>query len=291
LPACARKVRENSGMQQSYSQQELDSIVLKVSPRLGWDFSRMADWRAPVPWEYSDVVAAHVKSDDDVLDIGTGGGEMFLSFATGIGSGVGIDIDPQMVAVATQNGRWIQNVSFGRSSHRLENVSEKFDVILNRHAPFALEALPSHLKTNGYFVTQQVGERNMANVKSALGQAAPPAPISREPFDGSGLQLVEFREYDVEYIVKDAESLVFWLSALDVLHADVDGSAALADVDAFNAILEGNVTDNRFVTNEHRYLAIAQSQNATPSSAAADRLDVRSLSGGYVEDSFGHGRP
>lgn len=119
----ARKVRENSGMQQSYSQQELDSIVLKVSPRLGWDFSRMADWRAPVPWEYSDVVAAHIKPDDDVLDIGTGGGEMFLSFATWIGSGVGIDIDPQMVAVATQNGRGIPNVSFGRSSHRLENVS------------------------------------------------------------------------------------------------------------------------------------------------------------------------
>lgn len=110
----------------------------------------------------------------------------------------------------------------------------------------------------------------MANVKRALGQAVPPAPISREPFDGSVLQLVEFREYDVEYIVKDAESLVFWLSALDFLHADLDGSAALADVNAFNAILDGNVRDNRFVTNEHRYLAIAQSRNATPRSAACE---------------------
>ena len=59
-------------MKTSYSQQELDSIVATVSPRLGWDYSRMSDWREPIPWDYRSVVSEHVGPALDVLDIGTG---------------------------------------------------------------------------------------------------------------------------------------------------------------------------------------------------------------------------
>ena len=66
-------------------------------------------------------------------------------------------------------------------------------------------------------------------------------------------------EYDVEYVVRDIESLVFWLNALfDPAHADVDGQLALASVATLNRVLAGNVDERGFVTNEHRYLAIAQ---------------------------------
>jgi len=246
------------GMKSSYCQQELESITAAVSPRTGWDFSRMADWRAVAPWDYAAVVSDHVDRDSDVLDIGTGGGERLLSFAPMIGSGLGIDLDPEMVTVATANGQHEPRVSFRLSSHELENVSETFDVALNRHAPFSLDALQGRLRPGGLFITQQVGERNMDNIKRALGQEMASAPISDEMFEGSGLILEEFREYDVEYIVKNVESLVFWLSALDYLHADVDGAGATTDADVFNAILDGNVTGAGFITNEHRYLAIAR---------------------------------
>ena len=218
----------------------------------------MRTWRASTPWDYRTVVAGHIDATHDVLDIGTGGGEMLLSFAPIIRSGLGVDLDSQMVAVAGENGLNIPNVSFRRSSHELENVSERFDVALSRHAPFSLEKLPDRLKAGGVFITQQVGERNMLNVKQALGQSAPPAPLEPEMFEGSHLGLLEFREYDVEYVVKDIESLIFWLGALDFLHADVDGSAAITNVNALNAVVHGNVTDKGFSTNEHRYLAIAR---------------------------------
>ncbi|MGG7510271.1 class I SAM-dependent methyltransferase [Plantibacter sp. YIM 135249] len=275
-------------MQQSYTRRELDAIVATVSPRTGWDFSRMATRRATVPWEYEAVVAARIGPGCRVLDVGTGGGERFLSLAprfvsdivSGVGvsrgvSGLGIDIDPEMVAIATATGREVPQVSFRQSSEQLETVTEHFDVILNRHAPFSLSAVRDHLAPDGRFITQQVGERNMLNIKGVLGggragergdagegddagiRPLPSAPISRSQFEGSGLRLVDFQEYDVEYVVEDAQSLVFWLQALDLLHADVDGSEALADVDAFNAILDGNVIDGVFVTNEHRYLAEA----------------------------------
>jgi hypothetical protein len=63
---------------------------------------------------------------------------------------------------------------------------------------------------------------------------------------------------DVEYVVRDIESLVFWLGALDVRHTDTDGSAALASAATLNKILAGNTDHLGFVTNEHRYLAVAQ---------------------------------
>ena len=74
----------------------------------------------------------------------------------------------------------------------------------------------------------------------------------------SGLRPLAFLEYDVEYVVCDIESLVFWLNALDTAHADIDGPSALASAAILNRILAGNVDEHGFVTNEHRYLAIAQ---------------------------------
>jgi hypothetical protein len=39
----------------------------------------------------------------------------------------------------------------------------------------------------------------------------------------------------------------------------VDGQSALASAATLNRVLAGNVDERGFVTNEHRYLAIAQS--------------------------------
>jgi len=38
----------------------------------------------------------------------------------------------------------------------------------------------------------------------------------------------------------------------------VDGQSALASAETLNRILAGNTDDRGFITNEHRYLAIAQ---------------------------------
>lgn len=63
---------------------------------------------------------------------------------------------------------------------------------------------------------------------------------------------------DAEYVVRDIESLVFWLNALDLDHADVDGRSGVASAATLNLILAGNVDERGFVTNEHRYLVVLQ---------------------------------
>src|SRR5215207_7640882 len=47
-------------MKESYTQAELDQVLCRVQKRSGWDFSRMNDSRAPVPWDYHEVVLRYL---------------------------------------------------------------------------------------------------------------------------------------------------------------------------------------------------------------------------------------
>lgn len=77
-------------------------------------------------------------------------------------------------------------------------------------------------------------------------------------FHGTGLRVVAFLEYNVDYTVLNIESLLFWLNALDMLHAGFDGGIATTDVNLLNKMLDKGYTTGGFLTNEHRYLVIAQ---------------------------------
>jgi hypothetical protein len=70
-----------------------------------------------------------------------------------------------------------------------------------------------------------------------LGQPPSPPPIGRPAIAASGLRPLAFGDYDVEYVVRDIELLVFWLNGLDPAHADIDGPSALASAATLNRVL------------------------------------------------------
>jgi SAM-dependent methyltransferase len=245
----------------SYTQKELEEILSKTAKRRGWDFSLMKTENQPEPWDYLEIVPRYLNKKDTVLDIGTGGGERFIKLSKYFKKGVGIDIDPEMIKVAKENSKNVKNITFNQDTEKLKKTGGKFDVILCRHAPFELSVMRFHLKNGGYFIIQEVGERNMLNIKKVLKQSYKKPALTRKMFEKSNLKLVAFMEYDVDYIVKDIASLVFWLQALDMLHSDLDGGKALENVDTLNKIIKGNVDQRGFITNEHRYLAIAQNNS------------------------------
>jgi 2-polyprenyl-3-methyl-5-hydroxy-6-metoxy-1,4-benzoquinol methylase len=82
---------------------ELQQIVDANGQLDGWDFSRLRVGRAPAPWDYVQVVRSYLKPAHRVLDIGTGGGEIFFSLASSFGAGVAIDHNPAMIATARRN--------------------------------------------------------------------------------------------------------------------------------------------------------------------------------------------
>jgi len=59
--------------------EDIMRIAESVGKRSSWDFSRVRDEREPVPWDYTEVVRRYLRPDDRVLDLGTGGGERFLT--------------------------------------------------------------------------------------------------------------------------------------------------------------------------------------------------------------------
>lgn len=182
-------------MKQAYSAEELNRIRVSVSRRVGWDFSSMRTIRGSVPWDYASVVKRHVSPTAAVLDVGTGGGERLLELSPYFGHGLGVDIDPGMVRVARGNAdsAGSDNLSFCVEDGSLHGISERFDVILNRQAPYDLAAVAGHLRTGGWFITQQVGEHNMDNVAKALGREGLAPTITREVVTRACLDLVDSR--------------------------------------------------------------------------------------------------
>lgn len=92
---------------------ELEHIVQTVGKLDGWDFSQVRAGRDPVLWDYVEMVCQYIKPTDRVLDIGTGGGEIFFSLAPYFRKGVGVDIDPAMIEAARRN----------QSALSLDNIS------------------------------------------------------------------------------------------------------------------------------------------------------------------------
>ncbi len=240
--------------------------------REGWDFARVRDCRAPVPWDYAEVVQRYLTPSASVLDIGTGGGERFLAMAHLMARGLGTDIDPKMIGVARRRARAarIANVTFAVISARALAVGQDaFDVVLNRHCVVDPTQTMRVLRSGGLFITQQVGEHNTREICEAFGcdpggqyppqGSSAPEPIhtvadlSRE-FERLGGIVRAQGEYDVPYAFLDLGSFLFWLKALP-MPEDLDGDV---HADQITALIRRAVRGDRLETNEHRELLVIQ---------------------------------
>ena len=131
----------------------------------GWDFSHI-DGRYTadsLPWDYREKVREFLRPGVRLLDMGTGGGELLLTLG-----------HPYELTSVTEG--WAPNLELCRK--RLEPLgitvreydSERgmplpfednsFDLVINRHESYDLSEVRRVLKSNGFFLTQQVGGEN-----------------------------------------------------------------------------------------------------------------------------------
>jgi SAM-dependent methyltransferase len=203
-------------------------IARSVGQRHGWDFSLVRDEREPVPWDYAEAVRRYLRPSDRVLDVGTGGGERFLALAPYFDSGVGIDVDPEMIAAARENRPATLADRIALEVMPAESLTfgaGEFDVVLNRHASVHVAEVVRVLRPGGYFVTQQVGPLNTHNICSLFG-CGPGGQYDTGRFqtvltlaDGfrqQGCRIICRAEYDVRYWFLDVESFLFWLQAIPI---------------------------------------------------------------------------
>jgi hypothetical protein len=249
----------------------LRQIVAAVEPIRGWDFSRTRTERDPVPWDYPEVVRRFLHPTSRVLDIGTGGGEVFLSLTSHFGQGVGTDASPAMIETAGENLRASKGANASFEVMRAQELSfpeESFDVVLDRHAPVFVDQIVPRLRPGGLFICQQVGGRNFQSVFDVFGWgshgeywrrywrehglAAQDVGTLLESFTAAGCSLVARGEYDVRFRFLDLESLIFYLKALPFPEEfDVERHGQKVE-----RLIAEHSTPRGIETNEHRELLI-----------------------------------
>lgn len=188
----------------------------------GWDFSYISEkWDCPEPpWNYRKIVQSYLKDTDNLLDMGTGGGEFLLTFN-----------HPYKNTYVTE--AYIPNYELCRKElsplgitvaqtfvdDKLPFENESFDFITNRHESFDLTEVNRTLKHGGYFFTQQVGNKNayelMIELNDGVVNHSPNHSIEKygETLSQLGFQIIV--EDEIKYPVRfyDISAIIFYAKA------------------------------------------------------------------------------
>ena len=139
----------------------------------GWDFSHLnGRWQeGALKWDYVKTVRDYLKSDDLLLDMGTGGGEVLLTIKHPYDLTYVTEAYPPNAELCKKTlaplGIHVNQV-FGDDNDDLPFADEMFDIIINRHESFDMKEVNRILKPNGFFITQQVGGENNFMLHKAL---------------------------------------------------------------------------------------------------------------------------
>jgi ubiquinone/menaquinone biosynthesis C-methylase UbiE len=247
--------------------EELEKIVRENGKLEGWDFSQINTSYDPIPWDYTSIVRSYLRPTDKVLDIGTGGGEIFLSFASYLREGIGVDHNPTMIETAKRNQANLayRNIEFVEmDGGSLQFEANEFDMVILRHLRVYVDEIARVLRPGGYFITQLVGKRSSKNILEAFGWTADSfgpdwwQSVGElvQPFQNGDCHIVALGEYDVKYWFKDIPSLMFWMMSVP-WPEEIELEKHWQNI---NRILETSTSNRGIETNEHRGLLIAQKQ-------------------------------
>ncbi|HVX08500.1 methyltransferase domain-containing protein [Humibacter sp.] len=205
---------------------DVDELIAEgeAVPTAGWDFSwfegRATEERPS--WGYARLAAARASGVDSVLDVQTGGGEVFAEILAGA--------SPVPSAVAATEG-WAPNVPLARDRlsafggvvvESAEDAPLPFDdgsfaLVTSRHpvAPDFAE-IARVLRPGGAHLSQQIGERSNAELYEFLLGPQPRDPVPRierlrQQVLQAGLELAELREERTRVEFFDVAAVVYFL--------------------------------------------------------------------------------
>jgi hypothetical protein len=199
------------------------SAALREAERIrGWDWSRTNTRMGDFGWVYTDVLREHVRDTDRVVDVGTGGGEVFSAVARP--HDVALDVSLEMLAVARER---LPCPLVGGNHHALPFGRASFDVVADRHVGVHPLHVLAVLRPGGVYVTQQPGSHICQSIFDAFGwgsngefwrrdYAAAGLPFldvddQANVYTDLGCEVLRRQTADVDYEFLDEGSLAFWL--------------------------------------------------------------------------------
>ncbi|MGM0125826.1 hypothetical protein IGI37_003227 [Enterococcus sp. AZ194] len=230
----------------------------------GWDFSYL-DGRyemGETPWDYRSFVRNYLTAESQLLDMGTGGGELLRSFE-----------HPMKQTAVTEgwlpNYEWLKkelspqgvNVQFVDEDDRLNFADESFDLVSNSHESFSIDEVLRVLKPDGYFVTQQVGDLNGIQLSSKLipgfQKLSFPLHLSTvvEQLRQKGMTILYANEcYPVQRFY-DMDGLIYYVKTIPW---EFPNFSVETNFKELLAIEEELVRQGYIESREHRFVVVAQ---------------------------------
>jgi SAM-dependent methyltransferase len=228
------------------SQERLENWLKDArAPFEGWNFSYL-DGRysesAP-PWSYAELARDAVRNAFDILDVDTGGGEVFASFAPYPGRATVVEAYAPNVPLARSRLAPLGVSVFEASPvSGLPFADASFDLALNRHGGIGASETWRILKPGGRFLTQQVGGDNLADLAAAFGaqQAHADNVLERVRADlvSLGFEIRHAEAWHGPVTFGDVGALVYYLKAIPWVVADFDVERHLDALHAMQARID-----------------------------------------------------
>lgn len=200
-----------------------------AAPFEGWDFSylrgRMVEGEPP--WSYIALAKAAIGQAHDVLDVATGGGEIFSSLAPFPGRATAVEGYEPNLAVARRRLEPLGIPVFqGNTRSGMPFDDGAFDLVLNRHGGFRPAEMHRILKPGGIFLTQQVGGDNLFDLVAVFGAklAYPDNTLDRvcRAFVDLGCEIQLRQDWRGPVTFRDVGALVYFLRAIPWVVAGFD---------------------------------------------------------------------
>jgi len=193
------------------------------APFKGWDFSYLKDRyiEEKPTWHYISIAKKLIKKSNSVLDMATGGGEIFSEIVSDLRPSKLIAIEGYKpnVAIATRKLRkYGVRVIYADETRRLPFRDGEFDVVLNRHGGFNIKELTRIIKKNGLFLTQQVGGDNLKDLIKVFGFSPKWTSNTRmnvsKELKTAGFIIKQAKKWRGKTTFKDVGALVYFLKAI-----------------------------------------------------------------------------
>ena len=198
-------------------------------PFIGWDFSylngRMLEEQPD--WSYSTHAAELMKRSSSVVDLDTGGGEIFLQLKEyWPPKVVATEHYPPNFKLATEQltPLGVKVVDIEVNDFAVMPFEDgEFDLVLNRHASFNPSEIGRILALGGIFFTQQIHGLWAVDLLDAFGakpewpDTTPENHMSR--LQDAGLEIINVQDWSGDLTFTDVGAIVYYLKAVPWLVA------------------------------------------------------------------------
>lgn len=216
-----------------------------AAPFEGWDFSYLEGRfvEAAPPWSYLDLARGAVSTASDILDVATGGGEIFASLAPFPGRATAVEGHVPNLPVARRRLEPLRVQVFeGNTRSGMPFADGTFDLVLNRHGGFRAREMHRVLKPGGTFLTQQVGGDNLADLTEVFGSSLPypDNTLGRvcDEFVALGCEIRRAEDWRGAVSFADVGAVVYFLKAIPWVVRGFDVERHLDELEALQVMLD-----------------------------------------------------